>query len=62
MYATDEQLTGFPPTFIVINELNFLRDQNARMYRRLSKLGVKVQGADLLRGRLLALMTEKIFS
>jgi len=43
MHATVEELKGFPPTKIVLDELDPLRDEGLEMYRKLNKAGCKVQ-------------------
>lgn len=42
-FATEEDVTGLPPTFISVNECDPLRDEGIEFYRLLVRAGVKTQ-------------------
>lgn len=42
-HASDEDLQGFPPTVILVNECDPLRDEGLRFYRQLLRNGVKAR-------------------
>jgi len=42
-FATEEDVTGLPPTFISVNECDPLRDEGVEFYRLLIRAGVKAQ-------------------
>jgi len=42
-FATEEDVAGFPPTFISVNECDPLRDEGVEFYRLLVRAGVQAQ-------------------
>jgi acetyl esterase/lipase len=47
-FATREDVTGFPPTVISVNECDPLRDEGVAFYRLLLSAGVAARGRDVL--------------
>jgi acetyl esterase/lipase len=47
-FATIDDLTGFPPTVINVNECDPLRDEGINFYRRLLAAGVAARGRMML--------------
>jgi acetyl esterase len=47
-FATAEDVTGFPPTVISVNECDPLRDEGVAFYRLLLSAGVAAQGREVL--------------
>jgi acetyl esterase len=48
IFATAEDVTGFPPTVISVNECDPLRDEGINFYRRLLAAGVPARGRQVM--------------